>query len=89
MSDFAPLFEPFTLKGVTFANRLAMAPMTRSFATGGVPGQNVGIIIPAVQPLTLACLSLKVRPSTEAVHLSTRTFRISMRTKPKPAGNML
>lgn len=41
MSDFAPLFEPFTLKSVTFANRLAMAPMTRSFATGGVPGQNV------------------------------------------------
>ncbi|MAP94645.1 MAG: 12-oxophytodienoate reductase [Ponticaulis sp.] len=41
MSDFAPLFEPFTLKGVTFANRLAMAPMTRSFSPDGVPGEDV------------------------------------------------
>jgi 2,4-dienoyl-CoA reductase-like NADH-dependent reductase (Old Yellow Enzyme family) len=35
------LFEPFTLKGLTLPNRIVMAPMTRSFAPGGVPGPNV------------------------------------------------
>lgn len=34
----AVLFEPFTIKGVTLSNRIVMAPMTRSFAEGGVPG---------------------------------------------------
>ena len=41
MSDFTPLFEPFTLNNVTFSSRIAMAPMTRSFSPGGVPGEDV------------------------------------------------
>jgi 2,4-dienoyl-CoA reductase-like NADH-dependent reductase (Old Yellow Enzyme family) len=35
------LFSPFTLNGLTLANRIAMAPMTRNFSPGGVPGPDV------------------------------------------------
>lgn len=35
------LLRPFTLGGLTVPNRLAMAPMTREFSPGGVPGQDV------------------------------------------------
>jgi len=41
MSDVSPLFKPLTVRGMTVPNRLVMAPMTRSFSPGGVPGQNV------------------------------------------------
>ncbi len=37
MSNVAPLFQPFTFKGLKLANRMVMAPMTRSFSPGGVP----------------------------------------------------
>ncbi|HPF23670.1 MAG TPA: NADH:flavin oxidoreductase [Hyphomonas sp.] len=37
----SPLFTPFKLKSLSLANRIAMAPMTRSFSPGGVPGDNV------------------------------------------------
>lgn len=40
-ADIAPLFTPFTLSGVELANRFVMAPMTRSFSPGGVPGADV------------------------------------------------
>jgi len=33
------LFEPFRVKSLTLKNRIVMAPMTRSFAQGGVPGE--------------------------------------------------
>ena len=36
-----PLFEPFDLKGLHLPNRIVMAPMTRSFSPGGIPGDNV------------------------------------------------
>jgi 2,4-dienoyl-CoA reductase-like NADH-dependent reductase (Old Yellow Enzyme family) len=32
------LFRPFTLKGLTLANRFVMAPMTRAMAQDGIPG---------------------------------------------------
>ncbi|WP_409306187.1 NADH:flavin oxidoreductase [Pectobacterium sp. B1J-3] len=32
------LFSPFTLKGLTLANRIVMAPMTRGMAENGIPG---------------------------------------------------
>ena len=35
------LFSPFTLNGLTLQNRIVMAPMTRNFSPGGVPGQDV------------------------------------------------
>lgn len=35
------LFTPFTLNGVTLANRTVMAPMTRNHSPGGVPGADV------------------------------------------------
>lgn len=35
------LFVPLTIRGLTVANRLVMAPMTRGFSPGGVPGANV------------------------------------------------
>jgi 2,4-dienoyl-CoA reductase-like NADH-dependent reductase (Old Yellow Enzyme family) len=41
MSATSPLFEPLTLRGLTIPNRVVMAPMTRSFSPGGVPGENV------------------------------------------------
>ena len=37
----APLFTSFTMGSLTVANRFAMAPMTRCFSPGGVPGPNV------------------------------------------------
>ncbi|VWX49919.1 NADH:flavin oxidoreductase [Novosphingobium sp. 9U] len=37
----APLFERVTLGGLELRNRLVMAPMTRAFSPGGVPGANV------------------------------------------------
>ena len=36
-----PLFSPFHLKGLTLPNRIVMAPMTRSFSPGGIPGNDV------------------------------------------------
>jgi len=35
------LFAPFTLNGLTLTNRIVMAPMTRNFSPGGVPGPDV------------------------------------------------
>ncbi len=35
------LSRPFTLGGLTVPNRIAMAPMTRQFSPGGVPGEDV------------------------------------------------
>jgi 2,4-dienoyl-CoA reductase-like NADH-dependent reductase (Old Yellow Enzyme family) len=35
------LFRPFRLHGVDLPNRIVMAPMTRAFSPGGVPGENV------------------------------------------------
>lgn len=35
------LFTPFTLNGLTLPNRIVMAPMTRNFSPGGVPGPDV------------------------------------------------
>lgn len=35
------LFEPVTIGGLTIPNRIAMAPMTREFSPGGVPGADV------------------------------------------------
>ncbi|AJY75935.1 NADH:flavin oxidoreductase [Paenibacillus beijingensis] len=36
-----PLFEPFRTGRLELANRIVMAPMTRGFAPGGVPGADV------------------------------------------------
>ena len=35
------LFTPFDLAGLHLPNRIVMAPMTRSFAKGGIPGEDV------------------------------------------------
>lgn len=35
------LFTPFALNGLTLANRVVMAPMTRNHSPGGVPGADV------------------------------------------------
>ncbi|EST26482.1 NADH:flavin oxidoreductase [Streptomyces niveus] len=35
------LARPFTVRGLTTRNRIAMAPMTRQFSPNGVPGQDV------------------------------------------------
>jgi 2,4-dienoyl-CoA reductase-like NADH-dependent reductase (Old Yellow Enzyme family) len=40
-ADPAPLFEPVDIAGLRLRNRLVMAPMTREFSPGGVPGHNV------------------------------------------------
>ena len=34
------LFRPLTIRGLELPNRIAMAPMTRNFAPGGVPGES-------------------------------------------------
>jgi len=36
-----PLFTPYTLNGLTIPNRFSMAPMTRNFSPGEVPGADV------------------------------------------------
>lgn len=36
-----PLFKPFAIKNLKLDNRIVMAPMTRSFSPGGVPGADV------------------------------------------------
>src|SRR5438093_13526114 len=41
MTNPAPLFTPFTFKRLTLRNRIVMAPMTRNFSPGGVPGPDV------------------------------------------------
>ncbi len=41
MSSTSPLFEPLNIRGLTIPNRIVMAPMTRSFSPGGVPGDDV------------------------------------------------
>ena len=41
MSATSPLFDTYKLRGLTLPNRVVMAPMTRSFSPGGVPGENV------------------------------------------------
>lgn len=35
------LFRPFQLKSLSLKNRIVMAPMTRTFATNGTPGQDI------------------------------------------------
>ncbi|WP_037574546.1 NADH:flavin oxidoreductase [Phaeacidiphilus oryzae] len=35
------LSRPFVLNGLTIPNRIAMAPMTRMFSPGGIPGEDV------------------------------------------------
>jgi 2,4-dienoyl-CoA reductase-like NADH-dependent reductase (Old Yellow Enzyme family) len=40
-TSVAALFTPFTLNGLMLPNRIVMAPMTRNFSPGGVPGQDV------------------------------------------------
>jgi 2,4-dienoyl-CoA reductase-like NADH-dependent reductase (Old Yellow Enzyme family) len=35
------LFAPFTIRNLNLANRIVMAPMTRSFSPGGIPGPDV------------------------------------------------
>lgn len=40
-SILEPLLAPFSLRGMTVANRIAMAPMTRYFSPGGIPGDEV------------------------------------------------
>lgn len=41
MSTSSALFSPFSCRGMTLPNRIVMAPMTRSFSPGGVPGEDV------------------------------------------------
>jgi len=41
MPEAAALFEPFSLNAMTIPNRIVMAPMTRSFSPGNVPGDDV------------------------------------------------
>jgi 2,4-dienoyl-CoA reductase-like NADH-dependent reductase (Old Yellow Enzyme family) len=36
-----PLLAEFSVRGLTIANRFVMAPMTRNFSPGGVPGDDV------------------------------------------------
>jgi 2,4-dienoyl-CoA reductase-like NADH-dependent reductase (Old Yellow Enzyme family) len=39
--DTSPLFKPFSIGALELPNRIVMAPMTRSFSPGGVPGPDV------------------------------------------------
>lgn len=40
-ADVSPLFTPFQLGSLQLPNRFVMAPMTREFSPGGVPGADV------------------------------------------------
>jgi len=39
--NLSKLFQPFKVKSVSLKNRIVMAPMTRNFSPGGIPGKNV------------------------------------------------
>jgi len=39
--DVEPLFQPLQVRGLSLANRIVMAPMTRNFSPRGVPGEDV------------------------------------------------
>ena len=39
--DVEPLFKPLQVRGLSLANRIVMAPMTRNFSPRGVPGDDV------------------------------------------------
>ena len=39
--DVEPLFAPLRVRGLELPNRIVMAPMTRNFSPGGVPGADV------------------------------------------------
>jgi 2,4-dienoyl-CoA reductase-like NADH-dependent reductase (Old Yellow Enzyme family) len=41
VAAIAALFRPIRIGGLTLANRIVMAPMTRSFSPGGIPGEGV------------------------------------------------
>ena len=41
MTNVEALFRPFVSEKLELSNRIVMAPMTRSFSPGGVPGANV------------------------------------------------
>lgn len=41
MANVDALFQPFVSEKLTLPNRIVMAPMTRSFSPGGVPGPDV------------------------------------------------
>ncbi len=41
MTSVAALFQPFVSQKLSLRNRIVMAPMTRSFSPGGVPGPDV------------------------------------------------
>jgi 2,4-dienoyl-CoA reductase-like NADH-dependent reductase (Old Yellow Enzyme family) len=41
MQNTNVVFEPFSLKNLVLRNRVVMAPMTRGFCPGGVPGADV------------------------------------------------
>jgi 2,4-dienoyl-CoA reductase-like NADH-dependent reductase (Old Yellow Enzyme family) len=41
MTNIQTLFRPFSCKSLHLPNRVVMAPMTRSFSPGGVPGDDV------------------------------------------------
>ncbi|MEM0674742.1 MULTISPECIES: NADH:flavin oxidoreductase [Dickeya] len=41
MANIDVLFRPFTLKTLKLKNRIVMAPMTRCFATDGIPGDDI------------------------------------------------
>src|SRR5262249_51550420 len=40
-ADVEPLFAPISVRGLALPNRIVMAPMTRNFSPGGVPGDDV------------------------------------------------
>ena len=39
MTNVAPLFRPFRIRGLELENRIVMAPMTRSRSPGGFPNE--------------------------------------------------
>lgn len=41
MTDTHILFDPIDLNGLALSNRIVMAPMTRSFSPGNIPGEDV------------------------------------------------
>lgn len=43
LDALAPLLQPFELGSLSLANRLVMAPMTRNFSPGNVPGEDVAV----------------------------------------------
>ena len=94
------LFTPFAHGALKLKNRIVMAPMTRSFSPGGVPGadveayyrrraeNDVGLILSeGVAPNTVTALGTPRVSSRRCLSACSRAHRFTKPQRTKPEGD--